>query len=68
MEIQALRDENEQLKKQLSNLKIENSKLTKPLEKSLEEVKEYKRKLETYEKDKLSLAVSIAFVFIAMLY
>lgn len=55
--MEVLRKQNERMTKQVADLTAENKKLTVPLEQALKDVKEYKRQLQNYEKDKLSLAV-----------
>lgn len=56
--MEVLRKHNERLTKQAADLTAENRRLVVPLEQALNDVKEYKRQLTNYEKDKLSLAVS----------
>lgn len=53
-----LRKHNERMTKQVSDLTQENRKLVEPLKQAQAEVDEYKRQLQNYEKDKMSLAVS----------
>lgn len=55
--MEVLRKQNERLTKQGADLTAENKRLAEPLRKALEDVAEYKRQLQNYEKDKLSLAV-----------
>lgn len=55
--MEVLRQQNERMNKQVADLTSENKKLVQPLEQALNDVKEYKRQLQNYEKDKLSLAV-----------
>lgn len=61
-----LKDEIEELKKkegraeeERKKVMSENKQLVEPLQKATEDVKELKRKLTNYEKDKLSLAVGL---------
>lgn len=55
--MEVLRKQNERMSKQVSDLSAENRKLLVPLKQATEDVKEYKRQLQNYEKDKISLAV-----------
>lgn len=57
--MEILRKQNERMTKQVADLSAENKRLVEPLKKAQADVKEYQRLLENYEKDKLSLAVSI---------
>lgn len=56
--MEILRKQNERMTKQVADLTAENKRLMQPLEQALNDVKEYKRQLQNYEKDKVSLAVS----------
>lgn len=60
--MEVLRKQNERMTKQVADLSAENKKLAEPLRKALEDVAEYKRQLQNYEKDKISLAVSESIV------
>lgn len=63
--MEVLRKQNERMTKQVADLTAENKKLIQPLEQALNDVKEYKRLLQNYQKDKISLAVlSFSFQFI----
>lgn len=55
-QMEILRKQNERTVKQMADLMAENKRLAQPLQKALDEVREYKRLLENYEKDKISLA------------
>lgn len=55
--MEVLRKQNERMSKQVSDITAENKKLKEPLHQALQDVTEYKRQLEHYEKDKLALAV-----------
>lgn len=55
--MEVLRKHNERMTKQVSDLTSENKRLVEPLKQAQDEVAEYKRQLENYEKDKISLAV-----------
>lgn len=55
--MEVLRKHNERMTKQVSDLTQENRKLVEPLKQARAEVAEYKRQLQNYEKDKISLAV-----------
>jgi hypothetical protein len=55
--MEVLRKQNERMSKQVADVTAENKKLVEPLKQALSDVAEYKRQLEHYEKDKLSLAV-----------
>lgn len=57
--MEVLRKQNERMNKQVADLTFENKKLVIPLKQALDDVKEYKRQLQNYEKDKISLAVII---------
>lgn len=57
--MEALRKHNERMTKQVSDLTQENRKLVEPLKQARAEVAEYQRQLQNYEKDKMSLAVSV---------
>lgn len=54
-----LRKQNERMSKQVADLTAENKRLNEPLKKALHDVQEYKRMLQNYEKDKISLVVRI---------
>ncbi|KAF7276818.1 hypothetical protein GWI33_008966, partial [Rhynchophorus ferrugineus] len=54
--MEVLRKQNERMSKQVADLTAENKKLVAPLKQALDDVKEYKRQLQNYEKDKISLA------------
>ncbi|CAG9772306.1 unnamed protein product [Ceutorhynchus assimilis] len=54
-QMEVLRKQNERMSKQVADLTAENKKLVVPLQKALDDVKEYKRQLQNYEKDKISL-------------
>lgn len=62
--MEVLRKQNERMTKQVADLTAENKKLTQPLEDALKDVKEYRRQLQNYEKDKMSLAVCNIFFHI----
>lgn len=55
--MEVLRKQNERMSKQVADLSAENRKLLLPLKQATDDVKEYKRQLQNYEKDKISLAV-----------
>ncbi|KAL1512599.1 hypothetical protein ABEB36_002163 [Hypothenemus hampei] len=55
-QMEVLRNQNERINKQMTELTAENNKLLVPLKQALDDVKEYKRQLQNYEKDKISLA------------
>ncbi|KAJ3641228.1 hypothetical protein Zmor_027743 [Zophobas morio] len=55
-QMEVLRKQNERMSKQVSDITAENKKLKEPLHQALQDVTEYKRQLEHYEKDKLALA------------
>ncbi|CAH1960084.1 unnamed protein product [Acanthoscelides obtectus] len=55
-QMEVLRKQNERMTKQCFDLTQENKKLTIPLKQALDDVAEYKRQLQNYEKDKISLA------------
>ncbi|KAJ3619672.1 hypothetical protein MTP99_005336 [Tenebrio molitor] len=55
-QMEVLRKQNERMSKQVADVTAENKKLVEPLKQALSDVAEYKRQLEHYEKDKLSLA------------
>ncbi len=54
-----MKKDSERLEKQLAETQAENRRLHDPLQKAKEEVNELKRQLSNYERDKVSLAVSI---------
>lgn len=56
--MEILRKQNERMSKQVADLTLENRRLAEPLQQALADVAEFKRQLQNYEKDKLSLAVS----------
>lgn len=58
-QMEVLRKQNERMNKQVADLTAENKKLVLPLKQALDDVREYKRQLQNYEKDKISLAVAI---------
>lgn len=58
--MELLRKQNERMNKQVSDLLAENRSLVEPLKQARADVAEYKRQLENYQKDKLSLAVNIS--------
>ncbi|XP_044262326.1 dynein regulatory complex subunit 4 [Tribolium madens] len=55
-QMEVLRKQNERMSKQVADITAENKRLTEPLKQAQIDVAEYKRQLEHYEKDKLSLA------------
>ncbi|ERL87184.1 hypothetical protein D910_04584 [Dendroctonus ponderosae] len=55
-QMEVLRKQNERMNKQVADLTTENKKLVLPLKQALDDVREYKRQLQNYEKDKISLA------------
>lgn len=55
--MEVLRKQNERMTKQVADLTNENRKLAEPLKRAQASVAEYKRQLQNYEKDKISLAV-----------
>ncbi|XP_022910714.2 dynein regulatory complex subunit 4 [Onthophagus taurus] len=55
-QMEVLRKQNERMSKQVTDLTHENKRLTEPLKQALLDVKEFKRQLVNYEKDKISLA------------
>lgn len=55
--MEVLRKQNERMTKQVADLTAENKRLAEPLRKAQADVIEFKRQLQNYEKDKLSLAV-----------
>ncbi|CAH1164040.1 unnamed protein product [Phaedon cochleariae] len=55
-QMEVLRKQNDRMNKQVADLTAENKKLITPLKQAQEDVKEYKRQLQNYEKDKISLA------------
>lgn len=55
--MEELRKQNERMTKQVGDLTIENRKLIDPLKQAQADVKEYKRMLVNYERDKASLTV-----------
>nr|CAI5824549.1 unnamed protein product [Callosobruchus analis] len=55
-QMEVLRKQNERMSKQCADLTAENKRLTIPLKQALDDVAEYKRQLQNYEKDKISLA------------
>lgn len=59
--MEVLRKQNERMAKQVADLTAENKKLLQPLEQALSDVKEFTRQLQNYEKDKMSLTVSLYF-------
>lgn len=56
--MEVLRKQNERMSKQVADITAENRRLVEPLKQAQLDVAEYRRQLEHYEKDKLSLAVS----------
>lgn len=54
-QMEVLRKNNEKMNKQVADLIVENKRLDVPLNKALEEVKDYKKQLQSYERDKLAL-------------
>lgn len=65
--MEILRKQNERMSKQVADLTLENKRLAEPLKQALADVAEYKRQLQNYEKDKISLAVSFSYVIIIFL-
>lgn len=57
--MEVLRKQNERSNKDVLNLTSINHKLSEPLKKAEIEVTEYKKQLENYRMDKISLTVSI---------
>lgn len=57
--MEILRKQNEKMTKEVASLTGENHKLTEPLKQAQAEVEEYKKQLQNYKMDKLSLAVRI---------
>lgn len=57
--MEVLRKQNERMSKQVADLMSENKKMVEPLSQARAEVIEYRRQLTNYEKDKISLEVSI---------
>ncbi|XP_060526685.1 dynein regulatory complex subunit 4 [Cylas formicarius] len=55
-QMETLRRQNERTSRHATELAAENKKLAEPLKTALEDAKEYKRRLQNYEKDKVSLA------------
>ncbi|KAK9712535.1 Growth-arrest specific micro-tubule binding [Popillia japonica] len=55
-QMEILRKQNERMSKQVADLTLENKRLAEPLKQALADVAEYKRQLQNYEKDKISLA------------
>ncbi|KAJ8941128.1 hypothetical protein NQ318_004247 [Aromia moschata] len=55
-QMEVLRKQNQRMAKQVADLTAENKKLVLPLQQALADVAEYKRQLQNYEKDKISLA------------
>ncbi|XP_018574466.1 growth arrest-specific protein 8 [Anoplophora glabripennis] len=55
-QMEVLRKQNERMTKQVADLNAENKRLTIPLQQAQADVQEYKRQLQNYEKDKISLA------------
>ncbi|KAF2883120.1 hypothetical protein ILUMI_23061 [Ignelater luminosus] len=55
-EMEILRKQNEKMTKEVASLTAENHKLTEPLKQAQAEVEEYKKQLQNYKMDKLSLA------------
>ncbi|CAH0559075.1 unnamed protein product [Brassicogethes aeneus] len=54
-QMDTLRSQNQRLSRQVSDLTAQNKALQEPLEKALKDAAEYKRQLQNYEKDKISL-------------
>lgn len=61
-QMEVLRNQNERMIKQVADITAENKRLVEPLFQAQQAVTEYKRQLENYEKDKLSLAVNILYI------
>ncbi|XP_050501315.1 dynein regulatory complex subunit 4 [Diabrotica virgifera virgifera] len=55
-QMEILRKQNERMTKQVADLTAENKRLVNPLNAALAQIKEYKRQLENYERDKQALA------------
>ncbi|KAJ8977985.1 hypothetical protein NQ317_004529 [Molorchus minor] len=55
-QMEVLRKQNQRMAKQVADLTSENRKLVGPLQQALADVAEFKRQLQNYEKDKISLA------------
>ncbi|GJQ73118.1 hypothetical protein Trydic_g1746 [Trypoxylus dichotomus] len=55
-QMEILRKQNERMSKQVADLTLENKRLGEPLKQAQADVTEYKRQLQNYEKDKISLA------------
>ncbi|KAJ8927753.1 hypothetical protein NQ314_019757 [Rhamnusium bicolor] len=55
-QMEVLRKQNERMTKQVADLTADNKKLTGPLLQAQNDVLEFKRQLQNYEKDKISLA------------
>lgn len=56
-QMDVLRNQNQRMSKQVSDLQAQNKALVEPLAQAQRDADEYKRQLVNYEKDKLSLAV-----------
>ncbi|XP_017770078.1 PREDICTED: growth arrest-specific protein 8-like [Nicrophorus vespilloides] len=55
-QMEVLKKQNERMGKQVADLTADNRRMAEPLKQALVDVTEYKRQLQNYEKDKLSLA------------
>ena len=58
--VEKMKKDSERLEKQLAETQAENRRLQDPLARAREEVAELQRQLANYERDKVSLAVSVA--------
>ncbi len=59
-QVEKMKKDSERLEKQLAETQAENRRLQDPLAKAKEQVAELQRQLSNYERDKASLAVSVA--------
>ena len=57
--MEKMKKDGERLEKQLAETQAENRRLQEPLQKAREEVAELQKQLANYERDKVSLTVSV---------
>ncbi|XP_031328953.1 dynein regulatory complex subunit 4-like [Photinus pyralis] len=62
-QMEGMQKQNERMTKQVADLTSENSKLAGPLRVALSDLAQYKREMQNYEKDKISLANTKAKLF-----
>ena len=63
-----MKKDQDKLEKQLAETQAENRRLQDPLQKAREELAELHKQLSSYERDKVSLAVSLSIISSASLF